>query len=367
MAPALALGAAHGALRHRAIRTLATTVLQRVGAPSQYLTFTRVLEEAVARGELAPLLAPAKAFLQTLAERVSKRRQGHVARLELSDLTDLVDVPDAGRFASPDVILWIPEKGKPARFVIGEVHPYVFAWGSQGQFAPDSAALQSAFTEDLSPWGGRAQMATVLRRRRHKGLVTDAFPGTFIEVTGRAVADDARRVAVSELTVTEGPNGPRLHSPKGPLSLYVGEDDHPHLRAFAPGLVDMPPVRLGMHTPRIELGDVVIQRERWDLDEGAAELGPLSQSSGGRGLFQSVMGLRRSLGWPRFVFLGSPHEPKPLCLDLESPFAQAHLLRLVRLGRIAVVEMLPDPAGLWLSRQSGPHTSEWRMGMVRAP
>jgi hypothetical protein len=77
------------------------------------------------------------------------------------------------------------------------------------------------------------------------------------------------------------------------------------------------------------------------------------------------MNARLSADWPRFVFIGSPSEPKPMCLDLEVPFALSHLQRLARLGKITLVEMLPAPDGLWLSRRSGKHTSEWRIGMVR--
>jgi hypothetical protein len=362
LGPVLSLGAAHGALRHRAIRQLAQDVLAQGGGRLRYLAFGRKLEETIAQGALQPLLAPARKFVETLSAHVREASDGRVASLSVETVTKLFG-PSQANFCSPDIILWSQPDGG-LRFVIGEVHPYVFAWGSQGQFAPDAAALQAAFSKDLSPWGGRERLATVLRRRRHKGLVTDAFPGTFIEVTGRAVDDDARRAAISELWVTNGADGPELQGPQGPLTLYVGEDDHPHLRAFAPPLVDMPPVRLGEHTPRIVVGDVVMQRERWDF--GAEALAPLCHAASPDTLFLRVMEARTNHGWPRHVFVGAPSEPKPMCLDLESPFAQIHLQRLARLGKLSVVEMLPDSQGLWLERSNGRYTSEWRMGMVRA-
>jgi hypothetical protein len=248
-------------------------------------------------------------------------------------------------------------------FVIGEVHPYVFAWGSQNHFAPDTAALQAAFRADLSPWNGEQELAVVLRRRRHKGLVSDTFPGKFIEVTGKASHDPARRIAVADLEVREENGQPRLFGPTGPLTLYVGEDDHPHLRVFAPPLVEMPKVDFGAHTPRVEIGRMVYQRERWEIGQG--ELETLSNASGPDALAVAVARARMEQGWPRHVFVGADSEPKPLCLDLESILAQSHLQRLVGAGPLTVVEMVPDPKTLWLKRNAGAFTSELRIGMLR--
>lgn len=361
--PAMELGAAYGQLRHQAVRALAREVLAGQGGPMPFLAFISALEARVEKGELESLLAPSRHFLERLGEAVRAASDGKVVRLAAEQVVALARAVEArGRFASPDVMLDVlPDGG--TRFVLGEVHPYVFAWGSQNQFAPDLDALLAAFLADLSPWGGRERMATVLRRRRHKGLVSEHFPGTFIEVSGRSVEDPGRRLAIADLRVVEGPDGPVLEGPRGPLSLYAGEDDHPHLRAFAPPQVELPPVRLGRHTPRIEVGELVLQRERWAYDAGGLPL--LARASGPRELALAVADARRTEGWPRHVFAFSPTEPKPLCLDLDVPFAWMHLRRLAELGRVVLVEMLPGPGGLWLRRNSGGHTSELRMAMVR--
>jgi hypothetical protein len=362
---ALALFAEYGRLRYNAIRTVAAEVLISLGERTPYLTFMKSLEESIASGALTPHLADAKAFLRALESKVRERSDGAVARLTAEDVDALCPNPTApcGRFASPDVIAW-RDQGR-LRWVLGEVHPYVFAWGSQGQFAPDSQALQGAFSADLSPWGGREKIATVLRRRRHKGLVTDAFPGTFVEVTGKALNDNGRRVAISDLWVQSSAQGPLLHSPKGPLTLYVGEDDHPHLRCFAPPLVEAPPIRFEGRTPRLEVNGVVVQRARWEIPESG--LPAIAHARTAEALFLAVTQARVSMGLPRYLFMASASEPKPMCVDLESPFAQSHLQSWLSKGKLALVEMLPDPSGLWLERSSGFYTSEWRIGMVRSP
>lgn len=363
ISPALDLGAAYGRVRFEALRTLATRTLAELGnGPVPFLAFAAALDGQIAKGALDALDGPARAFMAQLTERVRTASDGRLARLERNQLADLLGKDGGIRFASPDVMLQTTEGGE-VRFVIGEVHPYVFAWGSQNHFSPDPVALQEELRKDLRPWGGAARMAVVLRRRKHKGLVADTFPGTFIEVTGKATHDDSRRVAIADLQVVAGEGGPALLGPHGPLTLYVGEDDHPHLRTFAPPLVEMPPVRLGAHTPRIEIGDLILQRERWELAPRA--IPALCEAASGVPLALEVARARAEHGWPRFVFLSADSEPKPLCLDLDAPLAQAHLQRLMVAGPVTVIEMLPDPEHLWLQRSSGAHTSELRLGMIR--
>jgi len=364
LAPVLRLGAAYGMLRHRALRTLAAEVLAGLKQPVTFLEFAAALDGRLVSGGFAELDAPPRAFVAAFGELVARTSDGRVARLSPEALAALAPEGSTARFASPDVMLATAADGS-TRFVLGEVHPYVFAWGSQGHFAPDRERYFATFRQDLSPWGGPERLAMVLRRRRHKGLVSDTFPGTFIEVTGRSGAEARRRVAIADLQVVPGANGPELLGPHGPLTLYTGEDDHPHLRVFAPPQVEMPPVRLGEHTPRIEVGDCVFQRERWDLPAGGLE--SLVGARTPARLAVEVATARVRLGLPRYLFALSPSEPKPVCLDLEVPFAHQHLQRLLSFGKLGLSEMMPAPGELWLRRRAGAHTSELRLAMVRDP
>jgi hypothetical protein len=358
LTPVLDLGAAHGALALEGHRACALATIRDLGGRARYLAFAEALRERAA-GELERGLEPARRLTEELARLVGERDDGRAAGLEVAEIARLATPPRRPLFASPDVMLE-RRPGRPPRFVLGEVHPYVYAWGSQGLFAPDPDCLQAAFTADLRPWGG-PRMAHVLRRRSHKGLVTPSFPGRFVEVTGRA-GDGGRAVAVADLWVEESEDGATLVGPDGPLVLYTGEGDHPHLRAFAPPQVELPAVRLGARTPRIEVGDVVVQRARWDLapellDEVVAAGTPAR-------LLLAVARAARRWGWPRRAFVRSPHEPKPIYVDLEIPYAQQELRRLAALGPIAITEMLPDEPDLWLERGAGRYTSELRIALV---
>jgi hypothetical protein len=246
--------------------------------------------------------------------------------------------------------------------VLGEIHPYVFGWGLQGGFAPDDEALREELARLLPVWGGERRLATVLHRRRHKGLVSDRFPGTFVEVTGSAHTA-RRRVAIGELEVSLDNGEPVLRGPDGPLELYVGEQDHPHLRVFAPAQVELPRLILSATTPRIVVGDVVVQRRRWQLTEDQrAEL----VAADARRLPMVVAALQRQLSLPRHVFATSPAEIKPLCVDLQALFSQHGLRQLAEAGPVSLVEMLPTADQLWLRRQAGRFTSELRLSMVRS-
>ena len=365
ISPVLDLGAAYGELRHAAVRRLARTVLDRLGTPVSFLVFARALHGAVQAGEIGPLLDPARALRQAVTDLVREASDGRVAKLAAEQLASIATPRGEARFASPDVLVAQNPGDNELRFVLGEIHPYVFGWGSQGHFAPDENALQSALARDLGPWGGSERIAVVLRRRKHKGLVTETFPGRYIEVTGRASFDRSRTIALADLQVVAAEDGPELHGPHGPLTLYVGEEDHPHLRAFAPPAVEMPPVRLGEHTPRIETGDLVWQRERWDLSADACTR--LSEATDPPELAVAVADARVRLGWPRHLFALSPREPKPIYLDLEIPFAQEHLRRLATFGQLSLTEMCPAPNELWLHRSDGAYTSELRLALTQDP
>ncbi len=360
--PLLDLGASYGALRHAAVLSLRDDVLAGLPDDVPFLRFADQLQQRVEAGALETLLAPARDWLARLTSLVETASDGHVAKLAPEALQPLIDLRGAGRFASPDVMLEQFEDGSLG-YVIGEVHPYVFAWGSQNQFAPDQEALQAAFRQDLSPWGGPDRLATVIRRRRHKGLVSHTFPGRFIEVSGRGSGDRDRCVPISALRVVRTASGYELVGPHGPFTLYTGEDDHPHLRAFSIPACVMPPVRLGAHTPRIEVGPFVLQRERWQV---TAEDGQKLLEAGDDFSVAVETGrLRHQKRWPRFAFVGSPAEPKPICIDFDSPFGRVHFQRLLAKATLSVIEMVPGPQSLWLNKDGGRHTSELRMAFVR--
>jgi hypothetical protein len=124
-----------------------------------------------------------------------------------------------------------------------------------------------------------------------------------------------------------------------------------------------------LHTPRIAIDDVVINRETWRFPCHA-----LSFAKEHREFDRFVAARRwaRAHELPRRVFVRFPHERKPVYADLESPACVellAHMARgAVRQhedGFVSVVEMLPEPEDTWLTDADGNrYTSELRLVAV---
>jgi hypothetical protein len=382
LAPVLDVGLAVGQADRLAHRDLARRVLAARGGSMGYLEFAGELQarygeldDGPVRGVEERLRALVAASLgsacPTTGPAAGSRPAGAgpiVARLDAAELA-AVAVPGGDRqaFVSPDLLLSGHDGSGP--IVLGELHPYVFAWGLQGKFDPDPGPLTREVDDLLGVWGGERELAIVMHRRRHKGLISERFPGTFIEVTGRVGA--GARLPVAALRVTLDAEGqPTLMAPDGrPLTLYVGEDDQPHLRVFAPAPVKFPRVWLGDDAPRIVVGEVVAQRAQWRLSQESLSGGPGQPGAGAdlAGVLASLFRLRAERGVPRHVYARSAAEVKPLYLDLDLPVAAEVLSRLLAKGPVTLSEMLPDPAQLWLRHRASALTSELRLAVHRLP
>ncbi|HET8542154.1 MAG TPA: hypothetical protein VFL83_19915 [Anaeromyxobacter sp.] len=133
---------------------------------------------------------------------------------------------------------------------------------------------------------------------------------------------------------------------------------------------------LGAHTPRIELGRVVVQRESWSV--GRADLPRAPYAEGAPELVRDVDRLRRARGIPRHVYvrptddavrrLGAGHrdkDVKPVYVDLESyPFLDVLARWMAKHGELEVTEMLPGPDELPWREADGRRTFELRTLIV---
>ncbi|HEY6795818.1 MAG TPA: hypothetical protein VI248_14155 [Kineosporiaceae bacterium] len=375
--PVLDVGARYGALVQKAHQDRAVRVMRELGVTRMaYDEFVRRMQASLAK-DPQDRPDPGAQLVARLTDLVRDRLSGQVSQLTAADLaalagpTALAGPAEGPRFASPDVLFRQVTPDGPLELVLGEVHPYVFAWGSQRHFCPDPEALDADFAAELACWGGRQAMATVVPRRRHKGLIAEAFPGRFIEVSGLATRERDRVVAITDLTVhlLEGGERVVLRDQQADVVLYAGQDDHPHLLAFAPPATPaLPLIRFGNVAPRIVVGSLVAQRAGWWVAPA-----DLLGESAARGLdgdvqgFCSVQRLRVRLGLPRWVFTHLPGEPKPVCIDLDCPLAVDTLLAAVRERPetpVQLREMLPTPDELWLRRHGRAFTSELRLALV---
>jgi hypothetical protein len=126
------------------------------------------------------------------------------------------------------------------------------------------------------------------------------------------------------------------------------------------------------HTPRVTFDRLVVSRETWFFPP--AELEFVREKDEAK-RFVAARGWARTHGIPRFAFMKSPVEVKPMFVDFDSPTYVNILTTVVRRtqketsasAQLAFSEMLPTPDHAWLPDALGQrYTSELRMVVVDA-
>ncbi len=267
------------------------------------------------------------------------------------------------RFHSPDILLAAPDveaiQAGEGLFVLGEIHASVNSLFSQVAIAqhPDPTPLLNTCMEAVegsflipTESGSFATRADFLP-------ASDRAPQVEL---GHAPSPLPREqvYAASELVVEQHAGALVIRSRKdgrrfdllASLGQYLSFLGNSEFSFFA----ERP------RTPRVTIDRLVIQREKWCLDEWP-EL-PKDAFDG----LEKLNAWRSSLGIPRRAFLKVPQENKPICVDFGSPTSVDMLCRLLKKAKSAVFsEMLPTPEQVWLpDAQGGKYTSELRIAAI---
>jgi Lantibiotic dehydratase, C terminus./Lantibiotic dehydratase, N terminus. len=110
------------------------------------------------------------------------------------------------------------------------------------------------------------------------------------------------------------------------------------------------------HRPRITIDRLVVERETWCFQ--AAEI-EFAEEKDEASRFLAARRWAREQGMPRFVFIKSPIEVKPVFVDFDSPVYLNILSKMVRKGLrndcsdFVFTEMLPTPGQCWLPDANG--------------
>lgn len=121
------------------------------------------------------------------------------------------------------------------------------------------------------------------------------------------------------------------------------------------------------HTPRIMIDKLVVRRESWRFPAETIEIGHEEDAAAN---FLALQQWQQAHELPRFVFVKSPLEKKPVYLDFDSPLYGRIFSRLVQQvqaaalpdSHLTLTEMLPTHEQVWLpDAAGGRYTCELRM------
>lgn len=253
------------------------------------------------------------------------------------------------RHHAPDVML--AKRGDDFIPVLGELHTGVtpFSTLSVLSLSPHREELEALYREDLPgplvtpiPWEDFA-------RSTHDTRLSADDQRWHIDLGFRFSSPlPERRVRrAAELSVRLGKRGLEVVGKGFRMPLAAVMERRIKLRAANEFHV----VAWATHRPRIWLDDVVIAREAWRVDR--AHLDAWSKDDAAQ-RFLEVARTARALHWPRWVFVKSPLETKPIYVDLTSPPLVELLCKQAREApNLVVSEMLPAPDECWLEDAEG--------------
>lgn len=361
--PIAALCATAAQLRHQDLEDAARDLLAEVAGRATLVEFLAAWRR---RHPQLPPLPRAERFATRLADLVEARSSdGRVSRLTSADIEALCEPLADQIVCSPDLMISAASLDALAagdfRVVLGELHHGAQAAGWMLCFA--ERGWQEHLARVLPSANGETPANLVLARRMK--TAPPEFPGPSIAAS--AVSERTAQMELSELSVALIDGRPRLLA-AGDRRLRIYPPCHAVPAAlYAPfaslsyPLVGGVGVRLGAHTPRIEIAGAVYQRERWDVP--ARELPRLGASE--LDLFRAVLDVKRAHGLPERVFVRALGEPKPVYVDFANPIAVELLAQLAGQtdGDLAVSELLPGPGDLWLQGEEGAYCCELRTVM----
>ena len=376
--PILGLWEAQAALLARREQRAARAVWRRLGGhDGAGVPLVRFLQAAVhaSSSSDAPPDDELERLRTQLADLVRSAGERHRVRLRPEQLPTFAELDDGlCPYTSIDVQIAARSETELRegryRIVLGEAHPQPLLWvfptahflrdARQAILAPLEQAMSGCSRMAPPPAPEIAQLAY----RRKSKIYPYALPGPVIELSPRhetCAAIPAASVEVRDL-------GSRLALWAGDRALIL----HPPLIRRAAGgdplvplsLAPIEPldIDLGPHTPRIEIGNVVYQRERWRRRGGALTAAPCE----GFDLFAELWRFKQREGLPDEVFVRLSNEPKPIYVDFANFFLLELLDHLARQSAaLTITEMLPASDDLWLQSRGGKHCCELRTMAIR--
>lgn len=366
--PIFDISAAYGDVLRNYYQTIARRLFKKIQGQRSQIPYCEFIYQSQALLEAEDIdlsFSPLEHFHQQLEQLVHIRQDNGVAKLSESDVRLFDRFRNyAECHTSPDIMFSAKSIEALAKgdykIVLGEVHQFIAMWGSQLLFDPEREKVNEEINQMLEKLPMYRQLSVILNTRRHKGLIHESFPGTIIQLFGAPSERANHVVEIRDLYVTEEGDELSLVDTNGNQHyLYNSGDENIHLWAFAPSRVSSPAIQFTGHTPRIEINDVIFQRERWDI--GAEELLTICNQEDPFLIYVEMQRLKQKFQLPRYLFFKVKSEKKPYYFDFENFFSVEMLHSLLKKNKeVSFIEMEPSPENLWLKDDNGKYCFEMR-------
>ncbi len=285
------------------------------------------------------------------------------------------DLDEWPLFCAPDVMIIARDREQLSQgdweVVLAEAHhicpPTQLPFAA---FDPESSAVRAEVRGAVESLAGTARPVLQGVERQNKARDYTPAGHGMLWLDWQANEPGAGSVRIGECTVQLNSDGrPALRRGDGsPLALFPEhEDARPDvgmLRAVALPGIDKQPFRVSVMTPRVTIGRVVYQRQRWDL--AAGDLPGRQAPAGSFEEYLAVWRWKTAWKMPDQLFAQVPGEEKPLFLDFCSPLSVDSFLRSIAgCDRLGLEEMLPGFDGLWLEVGGERYCCELRLTAFR--
>ncbi|TPE68690.1 lantibiotic dehydratase [Halalkalibacterium halodurans] len=267
---------------------------------------------------------------------------------------------DMAWLTSPD--LMIAKKDDDSyQVILGEIHDTIMVWGWALQFHPEKDKVNEQLVKKIQKSTQHLRMLNMLSSKRFK-IVPFEYPGTTIQMNSFSNSPN-EKIPLSQLKVTYTKEGLALTLPDHEEVFYTYNGE---LNTMVHSFFSLPravsfSIRTGESTPRLMLGDLVVQRAKWHISK--QDIWSKKHTGSSIELFYEAYRFHLKESLPKEGFAKLPGQPKPVYVNFTSYFLIEMLEGLWPDGENCTFsEMLPNLSELWLSKEDQKtHTAEIRL------
>nr|WP_154985481.1 lantibiotic dehydratase [Paenibacillus xylanexedens] len=266
---------------------------------------------------------------------------------------------DLGWINSPDLMLAKKNDGT-YQVILGEIHDTVMIWGWALQFHNDEENLTAQLEKKIKSSTMNQPMLNLLSNKRFK-IVPFEYPGITAQMSSISNSPN-QKIPLAQAKVQCLDNGVAISLPEddGMYRIYNGEL-HTMVHSFfaLPKAVPFV-INTGSFTPRLMMGEVVVQRAKWQIKKGNFWDGVYKGSSSE--LFYAAFKFHLVNGLPKEAFVKTANQPKPFYIDFENYFLLEMWNAFWTDEECTLSEMLPGLNETWLTKgHEQHHTAELRI------